>query len=434
MATHLSRLGRPRFTGLWREPDFLRLWVGQTVSLFGSFVTTFSLPVIAALALGAGAFQMALLSAAQIAPGLLLGLVAGVWIDRLPRRPVLIAADLGRAIALASIPLAALLHALRIEYLYIVACLSSVLSVIFDVAYPAYLPSLVGREQLIEGNGKLASSGALAEVAGFGIAGILVQALTAPIAIFIDALSFVFSAASLALIRAAEPLPAPGTSQPGVWRSFSAGARLALAEPILRALAGSGAVHTFFSNALGAIIVLYLARDLHLAPGVMGAIFATGGVSSFIGALFAQRVTRRWRLGRVMLTTLAISSAVFFTPLASGPFPVIVTLLVLAQLTDGAHTIFMVNRLSLIQAITPSHAQGRLHATLAVIEGGAMLAGVFFGGVLGERIGLRPTLFVACGGRMFSVLWLALSPVRTLRGIPPDYRSARRPDHRQRPI
>ncbi|HEX5547701.1 MAG TPA: MFS transporter, partial [Ktedonobacterales bacterium] len=207
-----SRLDPPDApTSLWRHPDFLKLWAGQSVSLFGSLLTQFALPLLAALMLGAGAGQMALLAAAEVAPGLLLGFVAGVWVDRLRRRPLLIAADMGRALALASIPLAAVLGALRIEQLYVVAVLVSICTVFFDVAYPSFLPSLLRREELVEGNSKLAASESLAEVSGWSIAGVLVQVAGAPLAILVDAATFVASAVSLVSIRTKE---APPTAAP----------------------------------------------------------------------------------------------------------------------------------------------------------------------------------------------------------------------------
>ncbi len=195
---------RKRAQGLWQRPDFLKLWAGQTVSLFGSLLTQFALPLLAVLLLDAGAGQVALLASAEVAPGLLLGFFAGVWVDRLRRRPLLIAADIGRALALVSIPIAAAMHTLRIEQLYLVAALVSVCGVFFDVAYPSYLPTLLRREELVEGNSKLAASEAMAEVSGWGIAGVLVQVAGAPLAILVDALTFVISAVSIMAIRARE--------------------------------------------------------------------------------------------------------------------------------------------------------------------------------------------------------------------------------------
>jgi MFS family permease len=418
---------RPRWDGLWRHPDFLKLWGGQTVSIFGTLVTRFALPLLAAVLLGAGPVQIALLSAAEVAPGLILGLVAGAWVDRLRRRPILIAADVGRALVLCVIPLAALLHVLRIEQLYAVALLTSVLGVCFDVAYPAYLPSLIGREQLVEGNGKLEASSAVAEVAGWGGAGLLVQLLSAPLAILVDAFSYVVSAVSLVAIRTREPAPratraraaAGRVASPSIAREIGQGMRFALADPLRRALVGAEAVSALFGNALGTVIILYLVRDLHVQPAVMGAIFAVGGVSAFVGATVCQRLTRRWGVGRTILVMPLISKTLAFcVPLAGGPLPLAVALQVAAQTGDGAMTIYAIDRLSLLQALTPDHLQGRMHATARVIEGGATLGGLLLGGALGELIGLRPTLWVACSGGLLAVLWLALSPVRHLRQMP----------------
>src|SRR5262249_23335746 len=204
----LGAAARPRFGGLWSHHDFMRLWAGQTVSQLGSTVTREALPYTAILALGATPIQMGLLGAAGAAPLLLLGLLAGVWVDRLRRRPVMIAADLGRAVLLLSVPGAYLLGLLRIEQLYVVAALVGVLSVFFDVAYQAFLPSLVQREQIFEGNSKLGMSGSVAEIAGPPLGGTLVQLVGGPVTILLDALSFVFSARSLLRIRAPEPAPA----------------------------------------------------------------------------------------------------------------------------------------------------------------------------------------------------------------------------------
>ena len=303
MAVRLSsRLKlRKRAQGLWRRPDFLKFWAGQTVSLFGSLLTQFALPLLAVLLLDAGAGQVALLASAEVAPGLLLGFFAGVWVDRLRRRPLLIAADIGRALALVSIPIAAALHTLRIEQLYLVAALVSVCGVFFDVAYPSYLPTLLRREDLVEGNSKLAASEALAEVSGWGVAGVLVQIAGAPLAILVDALTFVVSAVSIATIRAREAQPFSGAERRTMLREVARGLRFVVANPARRTLAAAAALDTLFGNALGTLITLYLIRDLHLAPVVMGAIYAVGGVSSFAGSLLVTRVSRRWPVGRILL-------------------------------------------------------------------------------------------------------------------------------------
>ena len=414
-----SRLKSRRQTdSLWRHPDFLKLWGGQTVSLFGSLLTQFALPLLAALLLRAGAAEMALLAAAEVVPGLLLGFFAGVWVDRLRRRPLLIAADLGRALALASIPVAAAMGALHIGQLYIVALLVSVCGVFFDVAYPSYLPSLLKPRELVEGNAKLESSAALAEVSGWGIAGLLTQLAGAPLAILLDAVTFVVSAISLGAIRTREPHPGADVDHERrhMRREVRAGLRFVVADPARRTVTTAGALDSLFGNALGTLIVLYLVRDLHLAPVVMGAVFAVGGVSAFAGSLLVTRVSRRWPVGRILPGALLLYDVGALTiPLAGGPTPLAVALLVVGQSLDAAHTLYSVTRLSWFQRTTPDRMQGRLHATLRVVEGGATVVGLALGGILGQMLGVRATLFLVCAGKLLGPLVLASAPVRHLR-------------------
>lgn len=409
-----------RFTGLWRHADFLKLWAGQTISVFGSLITTFALPVVAILLLKATPLQITLLSAAEYAPGLLVSFFAGAWVDRLRRRPILITADLGRALLLGSIPVAALLGILRIEQLYLVALLVSVLAVFFDVAYRSYLPSLVKREELLEGNSKLGASASVAEVAGFGLGGVLVQAFTAPGAILLDALSFLVSAGSLAIIRQKEPETPPSEEQPNAWREIGQGVGLLLSNPILRASAGAGGTFNFFRNMVGVVIMLFFLRELNLQPLILGPLFALGGISAFVGALLVERLTRRWGVGRVLMGGLLLTGlTTFLIPLAGGPLLLVLALLAASQLLgDGAATIYEINQLSLIQAVTPDRWQGRINASTRFIEWAAMLVGLLIGGLLGQTIGLRPTLFVAAAGSLLSGLWLLFSPIRRLHSYP----------------
>ena len=413
-----SRLKSRRQTdSLWRHPDFLKLWGGQTVSLFGSLLTQFALPLLAALLLRAGAAEMALLAAAEVVPGLLLGFFAGVWVDRLRRRPLLIAADLGRALALVSIPAAATQGALHIGQLYAVALIVSICGVFFDVAYPSYLPSLLKPRELVEGNAKLESSAALAEVSGWGIAGLLTQLAGAPLAILLDAVTFVVSAISLGAIRTCEPHPGADVDHERrhMRREVRAGLRFVAADPARRMVTAAGALDSLFGNALGTLIVLYLVRDLHLAPVVMGAVFAVGGVSAFAGSLLVTRVSRRWPVGRILPGALLLYDVGALTiPLASGPTALAVALLVVGQSLDAAHTLYSVTRLSWFQRTTPDRMQGRLHATLRVVEGGATVIGLALGGVLGQTLGLRAALFLVCAGKLLGPLLLASAPVRHL--------------------
>jgi GNAT superfamily N-acetyltransferase/MFS family permease len=242
---------------LWRDRDFATLWAGQTVSLVGSQVTAFALPLVAALSLGASAVQMGLLTAAEFAPSAALGLVAGVWIDRLPRRPVLIAADLGRAALLGTIPAAALAGVLGIGQLYAVALLAGALGLLADVGRGSLLPSLVGRAALADANGKLAMSGSVARVAGPGLSGALVQLLTAPIALAADALSFLVSAACLSRVRVVEAPAAEAGPGRGVWAEIGAGLRVVRGSPLWRAHTGATALLNFFAGTITAVEMLF---------------------------------------------------------------------------------------------------------------------------------------------------------------------------------
>lgn len=421
----MSRIARVRFAGPWRRPDFLKLWAGQTVSKAGTLVTDFALPLAAILTLRASAAQVALLSGASIAPRLALGLFAGVWVDRTRRRPLMIAADIGRAMIIGSVPVAVLLGRLSMEQLYLVALTSATLSALFDVAYPAYLPSLAPPDELVEANGLLEASSAVAEVAGFGGAGALTQAITAPIALGVDAVSYIVSALSLLLIRTREPSPEhsvrqaesdPERSQ-SLWREAREGLRLLARDPVMRALAGASGIFELCGGMIGVVLMIYLVRDIHLRPTALGIVFGVGGVSAFAGSLMAGRATSRWGIGWTVVGGLAIyTGSALLMPLASGPAWLALTLLTIAQLTDCAHTVYAVGRASLLQGLTAPHALGRLHASVQVVESLATLSGVALGGVLGEAVGPRATLFVAASGLLLAPLWLARSPLRRLHG------------------
>ena len=261
-----------RLSGLWRHADFLRLWSGQTISVFGSMIGGTALSFTAILFLHATPAQLGVLGAMQIAPALLAGLFAGAWVDRLRRRPLLIGADIGRALVFATLPLAAVLGVLHISQVYVVALVAGVLTILFDVAYQAYLPALVGRPDLIEGNSKLSASAAVAESAGFGVAGWLVQALTAPVAILIDAASFVVSAMTLGLIRAREPMVV-SEERPNMRREVAEGLRVVWRHEMLRALAVAELLHNLAGGVWAALVVLYMSRGLGFSPGVLGMIW-----------------------------------------------------------------------------------------------------------------------------------------------------------------
>lgn len=407
---------RWRIGGLWRHPDFLRLWAGETVSVFGSNVGTIALQFAAVITLHATPLQMALLLVAEQSAGLLAGPLAGVWVDRLRRRPIMVGADLGRLLLLATIPLAHLLGMLGIGQLYVIAFLAGVLTACFDVAYQSYLPALVGREDVLEGNSRLNGSAAAAEIGGFGIAGVLVQVLTAPIAVLIDALSFLASAVAVLAIRTPEPAPPPDTERRRVRSELAEGVRTVARDPVLRALAGSHLTINFAFSLIGSVFLIFTTRTLGLATGLQGAIFAVGGVTSLLGAAAATRITRRSGYGSTMIVTLLVAGGgMLLIPLAHGAGLFAVCCLLGQQLvTDFAEEIFSIDAISLRQSVAPERLLGRVNASVNMLGWGAMLLGALAGGALGQAAGPRATLVTGACITALTALWLLPRPVRRL--------------------
>ncbi len=409
-----------RFSGLWRSPDFVKLWVGETISLFGSQISGLALPLVAVLVLNASPAQMGLLGAIEFAPFLLFSLFAGIWVDRLPRRPILIVGDIGRAVLLGSVPVAAWYGLLGMPYLYVVGFLVGVLTVFFDVAYQSYLPALVRRDQLVEGNAKLEVSRSVAQIAGPPAAGGLVALLTAPIAVLVDAISFLLSAVAIGLIRVREPAIERDRKQSNIWREIREGLAVVFGNRLLCAIAGCTATTNLFGNVMGAVFMLYVVRELGLAPEMIGVVFGVGSAGALVGALFAGWAARRWGLGRTIIGSAALAGiGALFTPLASGPATVAIPMLIVGQLIATLSTpVYNINQVSLRQAITPHHLQGRMNASMRFLVWGSIPIGALLGGLLGEWIGLRPTLVVGAVGMLLAVSSVFFSPVRTLQEHP----------------
>ncbi len=378
------------------------------------------MPLTAILLLDANAIQMGILAASLNLPALVVGLFVGAWVDRLQRRPLLIAADIGRAILLMSIPAAALLDLLTIEHLYVTAFLVGFLTLVFDVAYRSYLPSLVSRERLIEGNSKLELSRSAAEIGGPGLAGALIQVATAPFAILVHAVSLLFSALFLGAIDASEAAAPARDPERRLWRDIADGLRLVFGHPMLRAIAGCAGTIGFFNAILETVLILYIVQELGLSPGVIGLIFAAGNVGFLLGALIPGRLTGWIGLGPALgLGLLVVGVGDLLVPLAAGPNVVVLIMLAIAQFLFGAgYLVFNINQVSLRQALTPDHLQGRMNATMSFMLYGVVPAGAILGGVLGTTVGLRPTLFLAALGEILAILWLILSPVWSLREHP----------------
>lgn len=404
-------------TSLWRHPDFMKLWTGQTVSQFGSMVTRDALPLIGVLVLRASPWQMGLLSAAGSAPIILFGLLAGALVDRLRRRPILIAADLGRAVLVGSIPAAALLGRLTLAHVYVVAALAGVLTAFFDVAYQAFLPTLVAPEQLFEGNSKLGLTSSLAEIVVPGLTGLLVQIISAPLTLAVDALSFLVSALSLTWIQSPEPPPPPRGPDAAVALEIGEGLRVTWGQPLLRALAFSTAWRDFFGSFYGALYSLYALTVLGLTPAVLGLLIACGGVGALIGAAVAQPLARRLGQGPALVLTFAAMNVLeLLVPLAGGPRWLVILLMLLPQLFgDLFRAAFEISALSLRQAITPVQLLGRVGASVGFLVGGVATLGLLAGGALGSAIGIRPAIWVAALGALPATLVLVFSPVAALR-------------------
>src|SRR5215471_2023268 len=302
---------------LWRNSDFLKLWTGQAVSQFGSIISRDGIPFAAALTLGASPLQMGLLSGAG-GVVLLFGLFVGAWVDRARRRPVLIGADIARFVVLGSIPLAAAFHRLSMFQLYIVEATAAGFTLLFDAAHQAYVPELVSPDLLVDANAKLALTQSVAEVSVSGITGVLVQLITAPLAVLLDAVSYLVSAISLGSIRFRETRPLPSVER-RLTSEIAEGLLFSWTNPTLRTLLAFAATGAFFLGFYGSLYVLYAIRELGLRPGTIGVVISLGGAANVMGALFAKRLVQRVGLGRALTASaLVIGVATLLPPFAGG--------------------------------------------------------------------------------------------------------------------
>jgi MFS family permease len=402
--------------------DFLRLWTGQTVSVFGSQVTLLALPLAAVLTLHAGSFRMGVLAAAGMLPWLVFALPAGVWTDRRPRRRrILIATDLGRAAILLTVPIAAAFDVLSFWQLAVVAFAAGTLTLFFNLAWVSYLPTLVPREQLVDANSKLMTSTSAAQIAGPTFAGALVGVATAPFAILVDACSFLVSAAFLARIRTPEQERPVAAARP--WRhDLAFGLRFVGRDLLQRSIAGSAATLNFFGAAQMAIVVLYASTELGMTPGLIGLAFAAGSVGALIGAVLAPRVTARLGPGRAILwATVLFPIALAILPLASPGQPRLVSASIVAasEFVGGIGVmVFDVNTAGLRQAVTPPELMGRTAGAMSFLTQSAKPLGSLVGGALGAAVGLHETLWIAAAGGLLGIPWTVFSPLRSGEPIP----------------
>jgi MFS family permease len=402
---------------LLREHDFRQLFVADTISQIGTQISLLALPLVAVLALHASPFEVGALAACETAAFLLVGLPAGAWVDRMRRRNVLIAGDVGRAVVLGSVPVAWWLHALTMTQLYAVALMAGVLTVFFDVAYQSYLPHLVGRANLVEGNAKLEAVRGVNQIAGPAAAGLIIQWLTAPVAVALDALSFAGSALFVGLIRKREPLP-ERKPDAHLRREIGEGLRFVLGNRLLRSIAMCTGSSNLFSAISGSMVIVLFARDLRLSAGTIGLIFSAGAIGGLLGALSATRIARWLGQGPTIWIMVAVS----------GPFGLLLPLAQRGWLLWAAafgffapwfgSVVYNITQVSFRQGLTPERLLGRMNATMRFLVWGTMPLGGLIGGVLGNTIGVRPALWVAAVGGLLVFLPVFLSPLRTMRELP----------------
>jgi len=402
---------------LWKHGDFLRLWAAQTTSAAGDQFTGLAIPLIAVLTLHATAGQMGILTAVGRAPFLLVSLFAGVWVDRLPRRPILVVADLGRALILLSIPLAAFVGVMNMPQLYAVALLVGLLSVFFDISYQAILPALVSGKQLMEGNSRLEATRSVASLAGPSMAGFVIQFLSAPVAIILDSLSFFVSAGIIGTIRRREPhREAPGR-QP-MLAAVREGLAVVFGNRLLASIAACTGTVNFSFAAVISLYILFATRDLGLSPSKIGLIFSVGNVSGLVGALTAGRLGARLGIGRIIVASGFLIGAGWLPLVFATPRTAFSMLVLAGSISSFSIPVYNINQVSLRQAITPHRLQGRMNATMRFLVMGTMPLGGLVGGALGDVLPLRQAIAIAAAGGMVGFLWVLLSPVRSLRAIP----------------
>ncbi|MET8412875.1 MFS transporter [Streptomyces sp. NPDC005195] len=409
-----------QFKGLWRDREFMKLWSGESVSQMGAQVTQLALPLTAVYQFDSSSTQLGVLNAASFAPFLGATLFIGVWVDRRRRLPLMIGSNIGRALLVGSVPLCAAFDVLNMWYLYAAALAIGVLTVLFDVSYQSYLPSLIERDQLVEGNSKLQATSSIAQIGGPGLAGLLVGWLTAPVALLANAFSYLVSVAGLLAIRRPEPAPAVPERRLSTTRSIGEGLRMVFDNATIRVIALQAGTYNFCWMSLQTVFVLYAARQLSMSPATIGLVLGAGAVGSLVGAMGAGRLKERLGLGRAVIAELVLCCAApILVPLAPGGGLLSCAMFVAAFACCGiGSTMSTIHVVSLRQVITPDQFLGRVNAGCRFIAWGPLPLGALSGGFLGDVIGLRPTLYVTAFVFLLAPLWVIFSPVPRLRDFP----------------
>jgi MFS family permease len=415
LAAGLRRM-RPKGAA-WQRPDFVRLWSAATVSNLGTQVSLLALPFVAILTVHASTFEVAALGAAESAPLLLFALPAGAWIDRIRKRPVMLAADIGSAAALGSIPVAHAAGVLTIWQLFAVGFASGTLSIFFDVASQANLPAVVPREQLAEGNAALQISGQTAQVAGPGLAGVLIGFVGAPYAVVADAISFLASAAIVSRLRQVEPVRERIAGR-RLRAEIRDGLRYVIRHPIMRPGMFFTATANLFNSIFFSVFLLFAVRTLGLSAKQVGLVFVCANIGSLATAVLIPRLHRRFGLGRVMLVTSGSGWALLLIPLARGSGDWRIPMLAAGIFVwSGAAVIYNTTSTTLSQATTPPNMLARAASSRRVVAWGTIMPATLLGGVLGTYLGLQTTLFIGAVGRGLAGLIILRSPVRSIRTL-----------------
>lgn len=408
---------------LARYPDFLKLFTADTISGLGSSIGTVALPLTAVVVLDASPLQMGLLGAATFLPHLVLGLPAGVWVDRMPYRRVLVLADLGRALVVAAIPVLAVLGLLEMWHLYAVALLVGVGTLFDNLSVMSFVPLLVGRTHLLEANSATVQSASIVQTTGAAAGGALVQLLTAPVAIAADACSFLVAGLTKMWMRTPgrwQPAADEPPAKQGLWASVGEGLRATVADPILRALVLTATIGALAGQMQAVMLVLYLTRQLDLAPGVVGLAIAASGAAAVLGAFVAGPLTGRWGPGPTFIVGGTIASlAGLVLATATGPLPVVIAVVLIGQLlAGGGPPLYAVNQRTIRQALVGPELLARINATWRFLVFGAQPVGALLGGAVASAAGLRTTMVLASVGMLSGVAVAVLSPLRGLRTLP----------------
>lgn len=410
---------RIRRGGLLQHRDFRHLCAADAVSKAGTGISNLAVPLLTVITLHASTFEVSMLKTLQTVAYVLIGLQVGAWCDRLRCRPVLVAADLGRAIALGSIPLAAAFGVVTMWQLYVAVFVTGILTVFFDVAHESYLPRLVKRDDLIEGNAKLRASMSVSALTAPSLAGYLVHWFTAPVAVLVDALSYLWSATWLRTIRAREAGPQKHVER-NLRGEIREGVRLVFKNPILRAIGLSNAITSLCQTAHMAIIVVFLIREVHLSPTTIGLVGSLSLVGAFVGAALAGRLATKVGAGRALWIAALINGLAFLCyPLTNSGWW-LAFYVVAGFVTSACLLVVIVVQVSIQQTLCPDHLLGRMNATMNFLYWGAAPVGSLLAGILAESIGLRLTLWFSAVGMLLAAGWLMASLLPTMYHLPAE--------------